>query len=105
MSPLPRWTCSSTTRADPLPAPGPSRRIDSGKGPVEAASACLRDAAGLLGLERPQLNDLRARARSTAPEPTDVEYRLEDDKRLFHAATATYARTFLGVPTFRPESG
>ncbi|MEV7526385.1 hypothetical protein [Streptomyces sp. NPDC091371] len=69
--------------------------------PVEAASAYLRDAAETLGLQRPGLDNLRVRARAMAPEQKDIEYRLEDDKRLFDATTVSFAQTYFDVPVFR----
>ncbi|WP_314242365.1 hypothetical protein [Streptomyces sp. DSM 40907] len=75
--------------------------VSDANDPVQAANAYLRDSADLLGLERPQLTNLLARAGSMAPEPRGIEYRLEDDKRLFDAATVSYAQTYFDVPVFR----
>ncbi|MFE7657520.1 hypothetical protein ACFU6M_32310 [Streptomyces bottropensis] len=69
--------------------------------PIEAASAYLREAADVLGLARPHLGNLRMRAAAMAPEERDVEYRLEDDKRLFDGTTVAFTQTYFDVPVFR----
>lgn len=69
--------------------------------PVEAASAYLRESAEVLGLERPHLGSLRVRAEGLAPEEKGIEYRLEDDKRLFDGTTVAFAQTYFDVPVFR----
>ncbi|MEU1192922.1 hypothetical protein [Streptomyces sp. NPDC005859] len=69
--------------------------------PVEAASAYLRDTAEVLGLEQPHLDSLRVRAEGMAPEEKGIEYRFQDDKRLFDGTTVAFTQTYFDVPVFR----
>jgi zinc metalloprotease ZmpB len=69
--------------------------------PVEAASAYLRDMAGVLGLDGGRLGNLHVPAQDEAPEDRDVDYRLEDEKTLFDATTVSFVQTFFDVPVFR----
>jgi hypothetical protein len=69
--------------------------------PVEAASTYLRESAEMLGLAEPRLESLRVRAAAMEPAERGVEYRFEDDKRLFDGTTVAFTQTYFDVPVFR----
>jgi hypothetical protein len=75
--------------------------VSDANDPVEAASAHLRENAEVLGLEQQRLGGLRVRAEAMAPEEKGIEYRFEDDKRLFDGTTVAFAQTYFDVPVFR----